>query len=133
MAWNGGAGFAPDGGLVALATGTRASVLGLAPGWLGAVLAPLALHRDVSGVLFLETGLRLVGADGTPVDHDLGEAGRFGGPTGVSLARDLGSVVLGQRREVDGRIEERILRIPLRCEEIPAPPGPGGGVTDAGR
>lgn len=130
VAWNAGASFAADGGLVALATASRASPLGLAPGWLGAALAPLALRRDEAGVLFRGSGLRLVGADGVPADFDLGEAGRFGAPTGISLAPDLGSVVLGQRREVDGRPEERILRIPLRCQELS--PGPDAGRSAPG-
>jgi len=132
IAWNAGAAFAPDGSLVALATTSRASALGVLPGWLGAVLAPLALGRDAFGVLFRGTGLRLAAREGPPADFDLGEAGDWGSPTGIGLAPDLGSVVLGQRREGKRGLEERIVQIPLRCG-TPDAGGAGRGATGTGR
>ena len=46
---------------------------------------------------------------------DLGETAAWGGPTGVSLAPDGRSFVLGQRRQAGGGVEERLLTVHLDC------------------
>jgi hypothetical protein len=54
------------------------------------------------------------GAELAPVA--LGAAGDWGAPSGVALASDGASVVVGQQRRSDGRVEERLVRVTLACE-----------------
>jgi hypothetical protein len=52
-----------------------------------------------------------VGAE--PAELELGPLARWGAPSGIALAPDARSFVLGQR----GSLGERIVRVELACEE----------------
>jgi hypothetical protein len=86
------------------------------PGWLGFAAVPLTRALALAGPTgrgsVLVTGD--TGAELAPVA--LGAAGEWGAPTGVALAPDGASVVVGQRRRTDGGVEERLLRVTLACE-----------------
>jgi len=107
------ASFSADGGWLAVSTTERATLMGLVSDRLGFLLAPLA--RGNAPPLFRGTGVRA----GQPKEEGtalaLGDAGSWGEPTGVALAPDGRSFVLGQRRGAGSRIEERLLRVTLDC------------------
>jgi len=119
--------FSADGGRTALVRTAGAGARGLLPSGLGfltarlARLAPDAAEAPVGKSTHLETGdtgalLPAVG---------LGEAGTWGAPTGVALGPEGTVAFVGQRREREGRLEERILRVELDCtfpEETAATP-----------
>ncbi len=108
-----GVAFSADGGrTAAVAPASGAGV----PGWLGFAAVPLTRALGLAGpsgrgsvLVTGDTGAELV-----PVV--LGAAGDWGAPTGVALAPDGASVVIGQRRRSDGRVEERLVRVTLACE-----------------
>jgi hypothetical protein len=108
---NGGVAFSADGGFAIVAE-TQAWLARLWPAALASLLAPLAERGDATHY----TGsMLLVGAlDGTPLEP-VANVGihSWGAPTGVSLAPDGRSAVLGQRAP-DG--SERLLRVELGCE-----------------
>lgn len=108
-----GVAFSADGGrtaVVAPAAGASA------PGWLGFAAVPLARALGLSGPMGRGTVLATgdTGAELAPVA--LGAAGDWGAPSGVALASDGASVVVGQQRRSDGRVEERLVRVTLACE-----------------
>jgi hypothetical protein len=86
------------------------------PAGLAALAAPLAEHAEATH--YAGSGLRAGALDGSalhPIVVAEGEAAfaGWGAPTGVSLAPDGRSAVLGQRAP-DG--SERLLRVALGCE-----------------
>ena len=46
---------------------------------------------------------------------DVGALEDWGEPTGLALSPDGSVLVLGQRREIDGLVEERLVEITLDC------------------
>jgi 8-oxo-dGTP pyrophosphatase MutT (NUDIX family) len=111
----GGVAFTGDGGWVAVATARRARSAGRLPSRLGFLLAPWADRVERDRPLYRDSGIR-VGepwAPGAPLE--LGEFAGWGGPTGLALSPDGTVLILGQRRSVGGRIEERLLEITLAC------------------
>ncbi|UCE86510.1 MAG: hypothetical protein JSU66_01875 [Deltaproteobacteria bacterium] len=110
-----GASFSADGRRIALASARRHHAAGLLPDGLGFALASLAralggdepLHRDAV-VLTGETW-----SPGAAVA--LAEAADWGTPTGVALEPDGRGFVLGQRRETEAGIEERMVEVALTC------------------
>ncbi|HME72656.1 MAG TPA: hypothetical protein VKM54_22735 [Myxococcota bacterium] len=107
------ASFSADGGWLAVPTTERATVAGLVSDRLGFLLAPLA--RGSASGRFRGTGVRAgePKREGTPLE--LGDAGTWGEPTGVALAPNGRSFVLGQRRTADRGMEERLVRVTLDC------------------
>ncbi|HBZ72572.1 MAG TPA: hypothetical protein DEP35_23680 [Deltaproteobacteria bacterium] len=108
------ASFTADGGWLAVATTERATVAGLVSGRLGFLLAPLATRGNAS-VRFRGTGVRAGEPKGEGTSLELGEVAGWGEPTGVALAPDGRSFVLGQRRTTDRGVEERLVRVTLEC------------------
>jgi hypothetical protein len=111
------ASFTADGGWLAVPTTERATVAGLLSDRLGFLLAPLA--RGNAAARFRGTGVRAGQPKGEGAPLELGDAGSWGEPTGVALAPDGQSFVLGQRRSAGHGIEERLVRVTLEC----SPPG----------
>lgn len=136
-----GEGFAPhasflaDGAWVALATTTGGHWAGALPDGLGFVLGPWARSRARTRPLLRGTELRI----GPPDDADAlapvelpAELTAWGAPTGVALAPDGRSLVLGQRREEPGAVAERLVEIDFACgtalpARAPARPAGAGG------
>jgi hypothetical protein len=108
------ASFTSDGGWLALPTTERATVAGLVSDRLGFLLAPLAM-ADAPSVQFRGTGVRAGEAKGEGTALELGDAETWGEPTGVALAPDGRSLVLGQRRTATRGVEERLVRVTLNC------------------
>lgn len=109
--------FSADGGRTALVRSVGPGPRGLPPSGLGfltarlARLAPQAAEAAVGEATRLETG-----DTGAPLAGvELGDAGAWGSPTGVALGPEGTVVFVGQRREREGRLEERILRVELDC------------------
>ncbi|HTF35501.1 MAG TPA: hypothetical protein VK714_17580 [Myxococcota bacterium] len=109
------ASFTADGGWLAVPTTERATAAGLISGRLGFLVAPLAIASGNASVRFRGTGVRAgePKAEGTTLE--LGEAQTWGEPTGVALAPNGRSFVLGQRRSADRGVEERLVRVTLDC------------------
>ena len=101
------------GGVWALASTRRASVIGLLPSLLVAPLAPLSLRYETRGAPFRETTLR-VGAADSPSELALPGFALWGAPTGVALSRDGTRVFLAQRAAGGA---ERILEIRRSCPQ----------------
>jgi hypothetical protein len=113
----GGVGFSADGGWLALATTQRTRSAGVLPDWLGFATARFATRAALSETLFRGTAIWTGPAAGPLSEVELGEVADWGEPTGVALAPDGGSVVLGQRRPADGAPEDRLVRVSLVCAE----------------
>lgn len=109
------ASFSADGGWLAVSTTERASVAGLISGRLGFLLAPLAMASGNASVRFRGTGVRAGEPRAEGTAFELGEAQAWGEPTGVALAPNGRSFVLGQRRSTDHGVEERLVRVTLDC------------------
>lgn len=109
-------GFSGDGGRVVLASGRRGSVWGLLPDSLGFLLGPVAALRAPDGPRFLESHVEMGDTEATPTPVSLGEHADWGAPTGVDLAPDGRSLVLGQRQRGAAATEERLLLLELDCE-----------------
>jgi hypothetical protein len=109
------ASFTADGGWLAVPTTERATAAGLLSDRLGFLLAPLAVASSHASVLFRGTGVRA----GEPKEEgaalELGDAAMWGEPTGVALAPDGRSFVLGQRRSAERGVDERLVRVTLDC------------------
>jgi hypothetical protein len=101
--------FSADGSVWALASTEPAGARRLVPAALGNVLA-----RFVNGARVGAEGTRVAIGEvaGEPAGVELGPVASWGVPTGLALAPDARSFVLGQR----GPRGERILRIGLACE-----------------
>lgn len=111
----GAADFVADGGWVVVAGGSRARAAGLLPDELGFLLGPWATRTDATGVRFRETRLRVGEPWGEGSELALGDVAAWGEPTGVTITPDGDRIILGQRRAVGSRIEERMLEITLEC------------------
>lgn len=110
------AGFSADGGwLVAAATGAGGGAARL-PAWLGFLVGPVAWLLGVPPDL-VGSGLRAGEPWGEGAVIALGDVAEWGVPTGVALAPDGRSAVLGQRRETPSGVEERLLRVRFDCAE----------------
>jgi hypothetical protein len=78
------------------------------PGWFGNALARWPGAAEPRG---LGTGVRIGDAGAELGSVELGSLARWGMPTGIALASDARSFVLGQR----GPGGERIVRAALAC------------------
>jgi len=110
-----GAGFNADGGWMAVTSTTRTRFAGVLPAWLGFAVGRFATRAARDGVLFRGTGLLTGPASGPLAAVALGDVAEWGEPTGVAMSPDGGSVILGQRREIEGIVEDRLLEIHLVC------------------
>jgi hypothetical protein len=114
-------GFTADGGWLALASTQTDHLGGSLPASLGFLLGPLVALFGPDAPAFRGTAI----ATGRPRQDlewvDLGVDADWGEPTGAALSPDGDRLVLGQRRRVEDRVEERLLEIPLVCSED-APP-----------
>lgn len=110
------AGTSADGGWLALPTSTDAGLAARLPGWLGFVLAPLALAKNGAPRALEGSGVRAGEPTAAGTALDLGALGGWGWPTGVSLAPDGRRLVLGQRRSTPGGVEERLVEARLDCD-----------------
>lgn len=107
----------PDGGWLVVATGEADGLAGRLPSWLGFVVAPLATALGIESPTLRATGIRAgePWAEGAPLD--LGDVAEWGGPTGLALDPGGSVLVLGQRRQTSGGVEERIVELTLACGE----------------
>ena len=106
---SGSVSFSADGSVWALASTEAAGATRLVPAALGNVLA-----RFVNGSRAGAEGTRVAIGEvaGEPAGVELGPVASWGVPTGLALAPDARSFVLGQR----GARGERIVRVELACE-----------------
>jgi hypothetical protein len=111
----GGVAFGGDGGRVAVASARRARTAGWLPDGLGFLLAPFAERVARDRPLYRDTGVRTGESWGRGAAVDVGALEDWGEPTGLALSPDGSVLVLGQRREIDGRVEERLVEITLDC------------------
>jgi len=109
------ASFDADGGWLALPATERASVAGLLPGRLGFLVAPFANRGGSGAPRFRTTAVRAGEPWGEGAAIALGDDATWGEPTGVALAADGQSFVLGQRRAGEAGVEERLLHVSLDC------------------
>lgn len=111
----GGVAFTGDGGWVAVAGARRARAAGWLPAGLGFLLAPFAERVARDRPLYRDTGVRIgePWAPGAPLA--LGAVAAWGEPTGLALSPDGSVLILGQRRAIDGAVEERLVEITLDC------------------
>lgn len=116
------AGASGDGGWLALATSADDGLAARLPGWLGFVLAPLRMatggHAPLQG-----SGARAGEPLAPGMAIDLGPLSSWGWPTGVALAPDGRSLVLGQRRSTPAGVEERLVEARLDCSGSDPSPG----------
>jgi hypothetical protein len=100
--------FSADGRVIALASTQGRGAARLLPGSLGNLVArwPAGDGARAEG-----TRVEIGPSDGERVPVSLGEAARWGAPTGVALLPDASGFVLGQR----GEGGERIVRVDLDC------------------
>jgi hypothetical protein len=110
------AGTSADGGWLALPTSTDAGLVARLPGWLGFVLAPLALASGGPPGALEGSGVRAGEPSAAGADLDLGALGGWGWPTGVSLVPDGRRIVLGQQRRTPNGVEERLVEAALDCD-----------------
>jgi len=108
--------FNLDGSWFAQASARRGAVAGLLPDALGFALAPVLAVASADGARFHEGSEILWGPTrGEPRPIDLGESAAWGWPTGIALEADGTGFVLGQRREGEGGLEERLIAVRLDC------------------
>ncbi len=103
------------GGWVAVASARRARTAGWLPDGLGFLLAPFAERVARGRPLYRDTGLRTGEPRGRSAALDVGALAVWGEPTGLALSPGGSVLVLGQRRAIDGRVEERLVEITLDC------------------
>ena len=113
------AAFGADGGWLAVPTAQGGHWAGALPRSLGFALAPWARSRSRAHPLLHGSGIR----SGPTSDPTAARAltlpaalASWGAPTGLALAPDGRALVLGQRREASGRIDERLVEIALDCD-----------------
>jgi hypothetical protein len=120
-----GAGANGDGAWLAWATTRSRHPAGVLPRALGFALAPFAQAAALHEPLRDETGVR-VGAIAAPADAPPlalpEEIAKWGEPTGLAFTADASAIVLGQRRALDGAVEERLLEIELACTQLATAP-----------
>jgi len=104
-----------DGAWLALATTERARAVGLLPARLGFLVDALARARP-DAARFRGSGVRTGEPSGEGVALALGEVAAWGEPTGVAVAPDGRTLVLGQRRAADASLEERLVELHLACD-----------------
>jgi len=108
--------FNADGGWYALASARRAAAAGLLPGSLGFAVAPILGGLDGGdGRRFHGTRVLWGPTHGKARPVELGESADWGWPTGITLAPDGRSFVLGQRRPGPDGPEERLVAVRLDC------------------
>jgi hypothetical protein len=113
------AAFVADGDWMAFPTAQGGHWAGALPRSLGFALAPWARSRSREHSLLHGTGVRSGPTEEPTAAHALtlpGELQQWGAPTGLALAPDGRSFVLGQRREESGGVDERLLEISLDCD-----------------
>jgi hypothetical protein len=111
----GGVAFGGDGGWVAVASTRRGGAAGWLSDGLGFLLAPFAERAARDRSLYRDTGIRTGEPWGRGAALDVGALAVWGEPTGLALSPDGSVLFLGQRRAIDGRIEERLVEITLDC------------------
>jgi hypothetical protein len=107
--------WSSDGGRVAVVLARPAGVAAHLPGALGFLLRPWAAVLGDPEPRLRDTELRTGDAGGELAEVELGPAADWGSPTGVALEPDGTRIVLGQRRDGAGGVEERLLRVTLDC------------------
>jgi len=111
--------FVADGGWLAFPTAEGGHWAGALPRSLGFALAPWARSRSREHPLLHGTGIRSgptadpTTARSLTLPEDLAD---WGAPTGLAIDPDGRALVLGQRRERSGRIDERLVEITLDCD-----------------
>ncbi len=111
-----GADFNADGGWLARTGDVEAGSAAWLPARLGFLLGPWATWRSRRAPLLGPGGVRAgpveVGAQASPA---LQEIEGWGEITGIALAPDATTLVLGQRRREAGGVRERLVRVDLDC------------------
>jgi hypothetical protein len=110
------ASFSADGALLAVATTRPAAAAAALPPWLGFLVGRIAALGPAPAARARGSGVRIgPAADAALTELPLGELAGFGAPTGIALEPDGRALVLGQRRTTAAGVEERLVRIALRC------------------
>lgn len=113
------AAFVADGGWLAFPTAQGGHWAGALPRSLGFALAPWARSRSDERPLLHGTGIRSGPTSDPTAARSLtlpAALETWGAPTGLALDPDGRALVLGQRRERSGRIDERLVEITLDCD-----------------
>jgi len=114
-----------DGAWLSFATTRSRHAAGALPRLLGFALAPWAHALERVEPLRDGTGVRMgpaaTAADAQAIVLD-DELAQWGEPTGLALAADASSFVLGQRRQDASGVQERLVQVDLACSQVATPP-----------
>lgn len=108
------ASFVADGGWMLLASTKPAGAGSLLPSWLGFLLVRLSPGLADDG-RFRTTHVQMGEPGGDGEEVELGELASWGRPTGLSSDLAGRSFVLGQRRQTNGKVDERLVEVELGC------------------
>jgi len=117
--------FDGDGGWLGFATTRPLQWAGVLPRALGFALAPLAIDRRVREPLYRDTSVRSAASE-QPANAAAialpADIASWGEPTGLAIEPDGSGFVLGQRRQHDDGVQERLVAIELACTQTAIAP-----------
>jgi hypothetical protein len=117
--------FDADGGWLGFATTRPLQWPGVSPRALGFALAPLATARRAHEPLGRDTGVRSAASEPPADPAAIGlaaDVATWGEPTGLAIEPDGSGFVLGQRRQDDDGVHERLVAIQLACTQTAVAP-----------